>query len=190
MLKTTPKRMNKILLFVILSIPVIAVSWRTLFNPGSHGFYRFFSWECILWLFVNNYTYWFVNPWSVYQLLSWFLLIAGSYVVLAGVLKLKKAGKATSGREDKNLYSFERTTELVDTGIYKYIRHPLYGSLIYVTWAIYFKHPAWPLFVVACLSTLLLYLTAKFDEKECTLYFGEKYHEYMNHSKMFIPYIF
>ena len=37
---------------------------------------------------------------------------------------------------------------------------------------------------------VMLYITAIFDEKECIVYFGDKYKEYMKRSKMFIPYIF
>jgi hypothetical protein len=50
---------STIILFGILSLPVIIISWRTLFNIKSHGFYRFIGWECIIWLFVHNYTFWF-----------------------------------------------------------------------------------------------------------------------------------
>ena len=39
--------MEKVLLFGILSVPILILSRRTLFSPASHGFYRFFSWECI-----------------------------------------------------------------------------------------------------------------------------------------------
>ena len=181
--------MKEILLFGILSVPVIIISWRTLFNIRKHGFYRFFGWECILWLFVSNYKYWFVNPLGIKQLLSWILLILAAYVVIAGVLKMKSLGKAELARDDKGLYKFEKTTELVDTGIFKYIRHPLYASLIYLTWGIFFKNITIALLVISLLSSVLLYITARFDEKECIAYFGEKYREYMTRSKMFLPFI-
>jgi protein-S-isoprenylcysteine O-methyltransferase Ste14 len=182
--------MKTLLLFGILSIPVIIVSWRTLFNIHSHGFYRFFSWECILWLFASNYRYWFVNPWDIEQLISWVLLIIGGCVVIAGVVQMKKAGKAAKTREDKNLYGFEKTTELVDSGIFKVIRHPLYGSLVYLTWGIFLKNPTLPLLFVSFLSSVFLYITARLDEKECLAYFGDSYQEYMKRSKMFVPYVF
>jgi protein-S-isoprenylcysteine O-methyltransferase Ste14 len=182
--------MEAIILFGILSVPVILISWRTLFHVRSHGFYRFFSWECILWLFVSNYKYWFVNPLGIKQLISWILLIVATYFVIAGVLKMKKTGKAQKSRDEKTLYKFERTTKLIDSGIFKYIRHPLYGSLIYLTWAIFFKNTTTTLFIVSLLSSVLLYFTARFDEKECIAYFGDKYREYMTRSKMFVPLIF
>ena len=45
----------EIISLVILSFPVIILSWRTLFSVKSHGFYRFFSWECIIWIFNLNW---------------------------------------------------------------------------------------------------------------------------------------
>ena len=95
-----------------------------------------------------------------------------------------------SDRNEKSLYQFEQTTELVDKGIFKYIRHPLYSSLLFLTWGIFLKNPAPVLFYISLLSTIFLYLTAIFDEKECILFFGDKYKEYMKRSKRFIPYIF
>lgn len=179
-----------LVLFVILSLPVVYISWRTLFDFRSHGFYRFFSWECIIVLFVYNYRNWFNNPFSFTQIISWILLLISVYPLIAGVIQLKKFGKPKHDRNEDNLYAFEKTTELVDKGIYKYIRHPLYSSLLFLTWGIYFKNTALGLFFVALLSSLFLYFTAIYDEKECIKFFGEKYKEYMKRSKRFIPFIY
>jgi protein-S-isoprenylcysteine O-methyltransferase Ste14 len=181
---------KEIVLFIILSVPVIIVSWRALFNIHSHGFYRFLSWECILWLFVCNYRYWFVNAFGIKQLISWFLLVFGGYLVIAGFLKLKGVGNSEKRKDEMTLYKFERTTELIDQGIFKYIRHPLYSSLIFLTWGIFFKNTTLGLLVISVISTLCLYITARFDERECIAYFGDIYQEYMIRSKMFVPFLF
>jgi len=182
--------MKDYILFGILSLPVIVISWRTMFNVRSHGFYRFISWECILWLFANNYRYWFDYPWNFNQLISWALLIVSAYTVIAGVMQIKRTGKADKTREDKSLYGFEKTTELVDTGIFRYIRHPLYASLLGLTWGIFLKNTSLLLLAVSLLSSACLYITAWFDEKECIAYFGDKYRNYMKRSRMFVPYVF
>jgi len=181
--------MVKIVVFIILSIPVVLVSWRSLWNIKSHGFYRFFSWECILWLFISNYKYWFVDALSVQQIVSWLLLVLSVYVLVAGIVLLRTRGKSKQSREDDTLHKFEKTTELVDTGIYNHIRHPLYASLLFLTWGICLKNITLPLFVISLFSSLFLYITARFDEKECIAYFGDKYQSYMKRSKMFIPYL-
>lgn len=181
--------MENLIVFGILSIPILLLSRRTLLNPGSHGFYRFFSWECILWLFVSNYRFWFDRPFCVRQIFSWIFLFLGAYLVVAGVIMLKKAGKPAKSRAEEALFEFEKTSELVDTGIFKYIRHPLYSSLIFLTWGIFLKNSTIFLLFIAVLSTAFLYLTAISDEKECIRYFGDKYLQYRKRTKMFIPLI-
>jgi len=182
--------MEKIVLFGTLSIPVIFISWRTLFSIKSHGFYRFFSWECMIWLLVSNYKFWFENPFCVKQVFSWIFLLISGYLVIVAVILIKKTGKPIKHRVDKNLYQFEKTSELADKGIYKYIRHPMYSSLIFLTWGIYLKNTTGILLFVSILSTVFLYLTAIIEEIECIKYFGEKYYEYIKRSKKFIPFIF
>jgi protein-S-isoprenylcysteine O-methyltransferase Ste14 len=182
--------MIKFIIFGFLSILVIILSWRSLFNLKSHGFYRFLSWECMIWLLSCNYKFWFTDPFGIRQLLSWTFLIVSAFMILAGVIMMRKIGKPARDRNDKTLYRFEQTSQLVDRGIFNYIRHPLYASLLFLTWGIYLKHITLPLLVVALLSTVFLYLTAIADEKECMVYFGDSYKDYMKRSKRFIPYLF
>ena len=182
--------MSRVLLFVILSLPIISISWRTLLKIKSHGFYRFFAWECIVWLFASNYRYWFTDPFTIKQVISWILLIISGYLIIVGVILIKKIGKPGKSRNENTLYKFEQTTELIDKGIYEYIRHPLYSSLLFLSWGIFIKNPTTELLFITILSTVFLYLTAIFDEKECIVFFGDKYTDYMKRSKRFIPFIF
>jgi protein-S-isoprenylcysteine O-methyltransferase Ste14 len=181
--------MVKILIFASLSIPIVIISWRTLFNIKSHGFYRFFSWECIVWLFAANCRVWFDDPFTIKQIFSWTFLIISIYLMTAGVIFMIKMGKPDKNRKNKTLFQFEQTTELVDKGIYQYIRHPLYSSLLFLTLGIFLKNLTLELLIVTILSTVFVCLTAITDEKECVIFFGDKYTEYMKRSKRFIPYI-
>jgi len=187
---------NELIVFAAVSLIIILFSRHVIFNPKSHGFYRFFGWECIAWLAVNNYKYWFDDPFSVYQIISWILLFYAMILIIVGVVLMKTKGKANltsrqtgKTREDNTLYSFERTTKLIETGIYKYIRHPLYGSLIFLTWGIYFKSTTIEMLIISILSTIFLFITSLIEEKENIKYFGQEYKDYMKRSKMFIPYI-
>lgn len=181
--------MDKVILFIALSLPVIYLSKQTLFDIKSHGFPRFFAWECIIGLIVANYKFWFVEPSSVNQVISWLLLAISAYMLIAGVLLLRRARKPGIVRVDDKLFKFEKTTELVTTGIFKYVRHPLYASLLFLTWGIYFKHPTVIMTLVALLSSVLLWFTAVGDEKECIDYFGDSYRDYMKGTKRFIPFV-
>lgn len=182
--------MDKIILFVAFSIPVIYLSKKSLFDIRSHGFPRFFAFECIIWLFLSVYRFWFVNPFSLTQIFSWLLLIISIYMVTEGYVRLRKGRKPGIRRVDDTLFRFEKTTEVVSDGIYRYIRHPLYASLLFLTWGIFLKQPSLILTFVALLSSVLIWFTAVRDEKECIEYFGDSYRDYMQTTRRFIPFIF
>jgi protein-S-isoprenylcysteine O-methyltransferase Ste14 len=118
------------------------------------------------------------------------LLLLSIYLVVAGVLTLKKGRNNENVRNEETLYKFEKTSELVEVGIFKYIRHPLYSSLLCLTWGIFLKNPDLILFLISLSSSMFLYFTAYLDERECINYFGEKYQNYMRRTKRFVPYIF
>lgn len=178
-------------IFIAATFLLIGVSWKSLHHPRSHGFYRFFAWEAILALFVMNAGSWFYRPWAWNQILAWSLLILSLVTLAFGVHSLRTGGKPAPQREgDASLLAFEKTTTLVTTGVYHYIRHPLYSSLLLLTWGIFFKSPSWPAVILAAAATVLLVATAKADEAECRCFFGAPYQQYMKRTKMFIPYIF
>ncbi len=169
------------ILFLAGSIFIVWISVPSLRQPGSHGFFRFFAWEIILGALIINLRGWFQNPFTWYQIVSWVLLIACLVPIVSGVLLLRKVGRPTD--------ALEATTQLVSSGIYRFIRHPLYASLLYLAWGIFFKSPS---LLDACLvfvATAFLYATARADEAECRLKFGPAYAEYMKKTKMFIPFL-
>lgn len=182
--------MDKYIIFGILGTLTIIISRRTLFNLKSHGFYRLISWLCIAWIIATNYKYWFESVFSPNQLFSWFFLFVSGFLAILGFIIMKNLGKPNKNRNKKELFQFEQTTELIDKGIFKYIRHPLYSSLLYLTWGLFLKSPTQELLITTVLSTVMLYLTAKTEEKENVFYFGEKYKVYMKRSKKFIPFIY
>ena len=179
------------IIFIAGSLFILAISWKSLRQPGSHGFYRFFAWEIILALFVVNMKFWFYKPFAGNQIIAWFLLIVACIPLAFGVQALRTRGKPAEQRAgDPSLLAFEKTTALVTSGIYHYIRHPLYSSLFLLTWGIFFKSPSFIGVVLAVAATLFLIATARADEAECTRFFGPQYQEYMKTTRMFVPYIF
>ena len=88
------------------------------------------------------------------------------------------------------LVGIEKTTRLVTTGIFKYIRHPLYSSLLLLAWGVFFKNPSWAACGLAVGATAFLLATARTEEAENVRYFGSAYQAYMRQTKMFIPYFF
>ena len=183
--------MWKIIAFILLSLPILYISRSSLRVPRSHGFYRFFAWEAILGLFLLNVDFWFRDPFAWHQIIAWILLFVSFIPLGFGVQALRARGKPTANREgDPSLLAFEKTTALVTTGIYRYIRHPLYSSLLLLAWGIFFKSPSWLGGVLVIVTTISLALTAKADEAECANFFGTAYQDYMKTTRMFIPFLF
>jgi protein-S-isoprenylcysteine O-methyltransferase Ste14 len=184
----------KVILFVGLSAALAYVSRASLKDARSHGFYRFFAWECILGLFFLNFIsfkQWFGDPLSVRQLISWFLLVTCIVPAALGVHLLHTQGKPDARRpRDAHLVWIEKTTQLVTTGAFKYIRHPLYSSLLLLAWGVFFKRPSWIGAAVVLGATGFLLATAKVEEAENVGYFGTPYQAYIRHTKMFIPFVF
>ncbi len=182
-------------LFLIATGLICYISRASLRQPRSHGFYRFFAWEIILVQFIRDIPVWFVDPFAWHQIVSWLLLIICCIPVILGTLKLKQAGKVqveatTPGRQDEPLFEFEKTTALVTDGIYHTIHHPLYSSLILLTWAIFFKQPDLTGLILTVAASLLLLVTARIEEQENIRYFGPVYQEYMKRTCRFIPFLF
>jgi protein-S-isoprenylcysteine O-methyltransferase Ste14 len=174
--------MIEIIIFVIGSTGITFLSTPSLRRPDSHGFFRFFAWEIILGMIVLNLRGWFANPFAWYQIVSWILLIVSLIPLIYGVILLRSIGKPTD--------RLEATTQLVTKGIYRFIRHPLYASLLYLTWGLFFKFPSLLGGCLAAVCTVFLFATARADEAECKVKFGEQYISYMKKTKMFIPLVF
>ena len=180
----------KTVAFVVISLPIVFISRSSLARPRSHGFWRFFAWETLASLFLLHVDHWFASPFAWYQLVSWALLVVCCVPLVWGVVVLRGRGKPAEERAgDPSLLAFEKTTALVTTGIYRYIRHPLYCSLLLLTWGIFFKQPSWLGGALSLASTFFLSLTALADEAECTRFFGPEYGAYMQRTKRFIPFV-
>lgn len=176
--------------FFLFSLFNLFISRRYLLDVKAHGFYRFFAWEFTAALVLLNLPVWTANPGAWYQLVSWLLLLASLFFLFAGTITLRRGGQRDEARSGEHLYRFERTTQLVTGGVYATIRHPMYASLFYLAWGVFFKHISWLGAGLALLATVFLVLTAKRDEAANLAVFGEPYREYMGCTKMFVPWMY
>jgi len=168
--------------FLIVSLIIIWISWPSLLKPRSHGFPRFFAFESVLALVILNLKNWFRNPFTVNQLISWVCLLVSLFLVIHAFHLLRVIGKPNDKIED--------TTQLVEVGAYRYIRHPLYSSLLFLGWGAFFKNPVWLGAILVMVATFFLILTAKVEERENLSKFGVEYAAYMKKTKMFVPFLF
>lgn len=165
------------------TILIIIFSWfLSIKHKRYHGIARFFSFESIFILVLINSYVWFKNPFSIFQVISWILLILSIYIAIAGFMLLSNLGKPQGG-------NFENTSVIVKVGLYKYIRHPLYLSLFLVGTGAMLKNPELLQLLLGTINLIAIWFTARMEENEMIAKFGNDYRNYMRETKMFIPFI-
>lgn len=172
----------RLIVFAVASGGLALLFRESLRDPRTHGFFRFFTFESILALLALNLPYWFRDPFSVMQIVSWVLLIGSLFLAIHGFYLLGVAGRPQG--------AIENTTTLVRRGAYRYIRHPLYSSLLLLGWGVFFKAPWLLTGLLALAASICLYATARAEEAENLQKFGADYAAYMKTTKRFIPFLF
>ncbi|WP_321368957.1 isoprenylcysteine carboxylmethyltransferase family protein [uncultured Desulfuromusa sp.] len=176
--------------FVIATLFFTVISRRALRNPRSHGFYRYFAFVGIAGLVLYNQPVWFDQPFSGLHCLSWLMLGTSVALVVYGVGLLRCFGGRSRRQSSPENLSFENTQHLVVDGLYRYIRHPMYASLLLLAWGAFLKRmDLLTVFAVGMVSVALIF-TAKVEETENVTFWGSEYLAYKKRSKMFIPFIF
>jgi len=181
--------MVQAVVFFAASAAILRLSWRSLGAPRSHGFYRFFAFELLLILILLNARDWFREPFSARQIVSWLLLAASVALAIEGSRALRLVGKpAHKAARDANL-AFENTTTLVTVGAYRFIRHPMYTSLLALGCGACLKHPSAISVGLALTTTGFLVATSVAEERENLARFGTAYAAYMKMTWRFIPFV-
>lgn len=176
--------MELIGLSVFLTLSTVALvasipAWRM---QQKYGYFRFFAFESLIVLVVVNIHNWFLEPFSPRQLISWTIFLIATALAVTGFHLLRKVGLARSR-------IVEDTQELVEVGVYRYIRHPLYASLLLFGWGVFFKGPGLTSGLLATAATVFLIATARCEESFNVDRFGGVYSEYLKKTKMFIPFL-
>lgn len=174
--------MLKLIIFALVSAAIVFVSWASLRNPHSHGFWRFFAFESFLLLTLLNIDVWFRDPFSILQIISWLLLFSSLILAVYGFYLLHTMGNPQGG--------IENTTTIVKRGVYKYIRHPLYSTLMIGGCGVFFKDPSLLAGILFLATSIFAVATAKTEESENLKKFGADYAAYMKTTKMFIPFLY
>lgn len=177
---------------LIFSGLLLVLAWfcrRQLLNPRCHGFYRFFAFAGILWLLVRAIPRWHEQLLSPSQAVATLLLALAAFFVISAVWKLNDEGGRRQREQPAENFAFENTARLVTTGIYGYVRHPMYTSLLFLCWGVYLKEISVIGLLVALGVTAALFVTARVEEGENRDFFGHDYDHYRQRSRLFIPFV-
>ncbi len=169
-------------LFVLLSAALVGVFWKALRGGWTHAIPRLIAFEAILGLVLTNATSWFAEPLSVRQVVSWSVLLGSLMLALHGFALLRTHGAPAAG--------VETTTRIVRRGAYRWIRHPLYLSLMLFALGALLKAPSVLGGVLMVVAVGSLVLTAGVEEKENMRRFGDAYRTYMKETRRFVPFVY
>ena len=171
----------KLTVFLIIAIMVFIKFRHALRSVTTHGLYVFFAFESLLGLLFVNMGFWTVHMVSFNQIISWIFLAVSAIIAIKGFYGLKKYGKPND--------EWENTTVLIDCGIFRYIRHPLYSSLILLVIGILLKHVTFVSLVIGSICIFLLIIASLMEERENLKKFGDAYTTYKRTTMRYIPFV-
>jgi protein-S-isoprenylcysteine O-methyltransferase Ste14 len=108
-------------------------------------------------------------------------LVVSAFIAISGFYNLKKYGKPDD--------EWENTTLLINRGIFRYIRHPLYSSLILLVIGILLKRVTLLTIVLCSICILFLITASLMEERENFVKFGDAYTTYKRTTMRYIPFI-
>jgi protein-S-isoprenylcysteine O-methyltransferase Ste14 len=170
---------------LLLTLTLVAVfaslhAWRT---HQPYGCCRFLAFESLALLVAWNARGWFRAPLAIPQVISWVIFAGSTALAASGLRLLRSVGGARSR-------VMEGTQVVVQTGVYRHIRHPLYASLTFFGWGVLFKGGDPVSALLAPAATAFWIATARYEERFNIERFGASYSEYMKRTKMFVPFVF
>ena len=114
--------------------------------------------------------------------------IAGNILAVLGLAGALWA-RITIGRNWSGYVTYKKNHELVTDGPYRYIRHPIYTSVLLMMLGTFLYYGTYFILAMFIMMMITFLLRTKREEKIMIRLFGKKYENYMKKSKSMIPYV-
>ena len=106
---------------------------------------------------------------------GWITWTFGMILVLSPIILFPRRGGVEKGK------SFVHTTKLVDTGVYRIVRHPQYlGGIfaIFITTPLWYPH--WLFVILGVFGIAVVYISCRAEDRYLLEKFGDEYRKYMH----------
>jgi protein-S-isoprenylcysteine O-methyltransferase Ste14 len=124
-----------------------------------------------------------ISPWNTFFIIGFVLIAMGLFIRIKSLLTLKHYFTYTVTKVEKH--------ELIETGLYKNIRHPGYLGQIIIFTGIATTLSNWLSVILMLIPVIIGYLyRIKVEEKFMTEQFGEKYILYQKRTKSLVPMLY
>lgn len=117
-----------------------------------------------------------------FQIIGFILLVIA--VGVGGLARRELGVNWVSGEE----HQIKKNQVLITTGIYSYIRHPIYTAFTLSFIGGEMAAGSW-LFIAFFAYFISSYVQGKREEKNLLAHFGKEYQDYMSRTKMLIPFV-
>jgi len=144
-------------------IPVIKKKFVCEVSEGV-GMAIFITLITVGWLWIGQQI-----KWLTYVGLA--LYIPAALFVIPSFIYLKHKGTPRGGWED--------TTQLVDIGVYRITRHPMYFGTALWTLGVILVQQAIISIILGIIAIILFFMASKGEDKKLIAKFGDEYKEYM-----------
>ncbi len=114
--------------------------------------------------------------------------IAGAVLSVLG-LAVAIWARVYLGRNWSGYVTYKKDHELVMTGPYRFIRHPIYAGMILMFLGTFLYYGLWCILVIYTIVTAMFIWRIKKEEAIMIKLFGEKYQEYMKRTKAVVPWV-
>jgi methanethiol S-methyltransferase len=181
-------------LFCGLHSVLASLWWKRLAQRILGGGFRFYRLFYTLFAFVTlglviYYQIWLSSPMLLERTV--FLLIAGSAVLLAGVVVMaiciRKYFMSLSGLKSLYLNDEQAANQLQISGIHRFVRHPLYSGTFLAIWGLWLLLPQLSLFLANLVITVYTLMAIGWEEKKLEAEFGDSYRRYKTQVPKLIP---
>jgi protein-S-isoprenylcysteine O-methyltransferase Ste14 len=115
----------------------------------------------------------------------WAGLIMALFAVPMGVSVFRNIGRNITDTVETRAHH-----ELVTTGIYRYIRHPLYTTGFLLFFGLGLFSALWPVLLLSLVVLITLSVRTVKEEERLIAEFGDRYRTYMANTGKFIPKFF
>ncbi len=120
-----------------------------------------------------------------------FSKIVGAVITVSGftlmLICIKKYFMSLSGL--RSLLQEEVYTELIISGVHRYVRHPLYSGTFLAIWGLFVVFPTWSLLISNAVITIYTLIGIGLEEKKLVMDFGDQYKRYQQQVPKLIPYL-
>ena len=117
------------------------------------------------------------SPGIVLQITGWVLVVTGLVVMALYIFNTGLRWLIIHDKEQK----------LVQNGIHRYVRHPLYSGTFLLIWGLWLVFPSWGLLIMNIIITIYTLIAIRFEEQKLVSEFGETYINYKKTTPMIMP---